>query len=559
MSNFLALPEFNVVDGRMAVASQKQVVIRRGPNNLTIQRQTSSSLSNNQIVFNVVLGNSATTLVDPYMVVETNVNVTISATGMTGTVQNYLNNNFALRAYPFNSVIATCAVQINNQTTSSYPAQFVHEQAQFQDYANGNNQAIGQSITPIMPDQSPTYSLLQGSIKSPLNSYAAGGELYQEPRGAYNANFQTTSSGTGSWVFNVVLREPIMNPVLKYNVQGQREGLAYLKNFNVTLTLLSNISRMFSLDAVTCPNITSIVPNITSSTLVMSWLTVPDTLRLPEVALRSFNTIVTNQTNQVVFSPGQQALVNSQTYSVNQIPKYIWVYVKDAAYDIATGYNKADFTFSIQAVTVLFNNKSGLMSTFDASDLYNACQAEEGSRISYTQSQNYVGSVLALDPVKLFGLSSSESSGVLGQYNLQIQVQCTNISSQSVTPNLWVNFALDTVLTTDMTGNSNLIQGIINQSDVLSANNLPAVPGPFSGSNDIYGGNFIDTIKDYANRAFNFIKQNKLISRGIPTVVGALAPQFLPIAQPFANLANELGVGRTSRRAMNAYRQALTY
>src|SRR6185369_4427407 len=387
MSNLLQIPDTIRVDPRLLIDSKKKFVINKGPSNNTAQRQTSSSLSNNQIVFNVVLNNAATTVVDPYMVVESTVRVTIEATGLTGanTVPVYLNNNFALRQYPQNSITAVAAVQVNNQTTSSYPSQICHTLTQFQDFANGDDQAIGQSITPIMPDQAPEYSDLVGSLKNPLLSYEAGGVQYAEPRGSFNSLFTTVTGTTGSWVFDVVLREPIMNPVLAYDPQSYREGLAYLKILNITLTLVSNINRMFSLDAVTCPAITSVSCNITSSSLVMYWLTLPQTMKLPEVALRSFNTIVTNQTNQVAFSAGEQRTIQSQSYSMNQIPRYIWLWVTDSHTDIATGYQKADTSFSIQAVTVLFNNKSGLLSTYDVSDLYNACQAEEGNRISFVQ------------------------------------------------------------------------------------------------------------------------------------------------------------------------------
>lgn len=561
--SIVQLPKVLRADPRLLINGAKQLVIDKGATRFTTQRQTASSLSNNQLAYNVVLANSEKVLIDSYMYTETVVQVTVGATGLTGsqTVQNYLNNNFAPRQYPFNSVTAVAQVTINSVTVSSNPAQFCHYLSQFQDFSGGSEQSKVQSIVPIMPDQTQQYSQAAGSLKSPLLDYF-GGSQYEEPRGAYNSNFVTQTSGTGTWQFLVTIREPILSPVLEYNPNAIRQGIPYVTLLNIQLNMTANLNRMFSLDLVTCPNITSVNCNLLSSQLVMTWLTVPQNIIMPPLAIRSFNTIIVNQTlTSVSVNPGQQVTLQSQAYSPPLLPRKIWLYVINGNYDapFPAGVTQTDTAFSIQTVNVLFNNQQGTLSTSLVADLYQLGHAEEGGKISFSAAQNYIGSVLQLDTVKSFGLEESLTSGMKGPFNLQIQVQCTNIAPFAITPVMFVVYGLDTIMTTDASsGNTNLIQGVISKEMVLQAYSLPATPFDFSDNNNFYGGSFIDTIKDYGRKAHDFVKNNQLVSRGL-SLVGKVAPQFASVALPASALAASYGYGgkKMSKREMQRQMQMM--
>lgn len=537
MSQSIILPDSLSVDSRLTIGSSKKVEIRRGGQNVTVQRTTASSVSNNQISYNVVLNSASSTIIDPYCYQEVGITVTIGATGLSQTVKSYVDNLFSYRQYPFNSITATAQVQINNQSVITNPSQYCHQLTQFQDFIS--SQAVKQSATPVMPDQFPNYNAGVGSLKSPLNNYTVGGDHYSSPRGEFNADFVDVVNGTGTWQFTTTVKEPILNPVLDYDPAKNREGLAYNSLMNITLTLIANINRLFSLDVVTCPNVNSIVVNINSATLVQTWLTAPLDMEKPPVVLKSFNTIVCNQTSLTPFTSGSQQTVQSQSYSMTQIPKKIWVFIGDAQTDIATGYAKSDYTFSIQSISVLFNNRSALMSNYSALDLYNAGMAAEGSAFTFMQSQHYTGTVLCLDPSILFGLMDNEAPGVMGNYQLQIQAVCTNIGPNTVTPNIWVIWANDTVISTDSNSVSNLIQGFIRPEDVLAAARLPAIPTPFAET-DIYGGiGFFDRLKSLGSKALNFIKENKLASKALG---------YLPQTSGLAPVVSALGYGKGGRK-----------
>lgn len=539
MSNqYLHLPQQVSVSPVLLVGSSKQVEIRRGPSNFTRQVQTASALSNSQIIYNVVLSSPASTIIDSYLYMETVVTTTISATGLTGgeTVKTYLMNNFSPRQYPWNSCITTANVQVNNQGISSQPNQYVHALSWFQDFISSESQQ--QSITPIMPDQAPNYHDAFGSLKNPLLNYYTGGDHYSSSRGEFITNFVDVVNTGTTWTFNWTIQEPLLHPLFEYSPAAlNREGLAFVNNFNITLTLVSNLSELFSDDMVQNVNITSIVPNIISSNLIMYWYTTPTNMKLPEVTLRSFNTIVCNQTSyNLPITAGSQTTLQSQSYSFNQIPRKIFIYIADpAALDSANGYSLTNTFFSIQSISVLFNNRSSLLTNLSAADLFNCMSTGEGSRMTYMQSQYFVGSVLCIDPASHLGLLNTEAPGMLGIFNFQIQVVGTNLTNRTITPALWVTTSLDTIMMTTANNVTTLIQGYITPQDVINTSMLPQTPMPFLEKN-IYGAGFFDDVKNFFSRVGTFVKDNRLVSR----VLGAIPH---PLAQGLAQGAQFLGVG----------------
>ena len=549
MSSQLRIPDSLAIDSRLAIASEKVTQIRRGASNTTVQRQTASSLSNSQIVWNVQLNNDKT-IIDDYMYAEIGITVSITATGLgTGTVKSYVNDLFALRQFPLASITSFATVQLNNQSVTSNPSQWIHQLSQFQQ--DWNDKAAEQSITPILPDQAPEYSVLLGSKKSPLNSYVDGADLYASPRGEFNALFTDVVNGTGTWTFTTTIREPIFNPLLEYSpANKEREGLAYVQLLNITLSFLSNLSRMFSLDSATAPNVNAISVNINTANLVMTWLTAPLNQALPPVVLKSFNTMVSNQTSSSSMTGGAQAVIQSQSYSMNQIPKKIWVYcgMSQQQTDTPTGYSLSDFTFSIQNLNILFNNKSSLVANFSAADLYEACMAAEGNRMTFVQSQEFTGGVMCIDPALLFGLQDDEAPGVLGNYQLQVAATVTNIGDFTVQPVLFVVWAMDSILSTDSHSVSNITQGFISPQDVLAVNSKPAIPSDFNVTN-VYGGSLLDTLKGVASKVYNYAREAKPISK----VLGAIPHPYAQVASP---IVSALGFGRTSKREMQAMQRA---
>lgn len=557
MSSNLNLADHLLVDSRLLFSSNKSVEIRRGASNISVQKTTPSSISNSMIQFNPQLNNADQNVIDPYHYVELSCTATINAVGLVGpqTVKNYLNNNFSLRQYPIASVTDTCRVDFNQQSEISQPRLFIHQLSNFQNFLNAEDEQVIQSLVPIYPDQSPQYSDLVGSNASPLLNYASGEQHYSSPRGVFNGLFVDVVNTNLQWQFTFTVREPVINPLLEYSALKKNEGMPYCNRFQITLNMIGNLSRMFSLDAVTCPAITGITVNINSGILTQTWLTSPLTQAMPPVVVKGYNRIVVNPTViQQIVAPGQQIQVTSQALQVGQLPEKLWIYISNMQnYDTPTGHSNTDWNFSIQGVQVLFNNIAGILSDMQSADLWTACAAQEGSKLSFVQNQLWMGSVLCVDPVKLFRLSSDMSAGMIGNFQLTVTINCTNISNAAVTnPSIFLTTALPTLLVTTDKFVTTLVQGYITREDVLRANSLPA--HPITNSDDgIYGGSFTDLLK----RAHDYVKNNKLISRALPhfsNIPGA-AP-FIPAAQA---LASSLGYGGRKATRSQMIRASLGY
>lgn len=555
MASVIHLPDKLLVDSRMCLSADgKAIEIKRGATNLSVNTVNSQQASNSTIIFTQTLPKGRT-VIDPLMIVQVPISVTILpvAPVVAGTVKSNLANHLSLRQFPINSCLNNISLSINNQTISSQPYQWINELSRFMAY-DYPDAALRQSAWPVQPDMSPEYSDLNGSGKSPLISYETSGDIYSNPRGIFNVNFIDDVNTNAEWSFHTTLYEPLMVPILDYDPSKSRMGFPHLNSLQLQMTFLSNLSRMFSLDNVSNVgnvDVASISVNIQGpAVLRQNWLTVPVNLDIPSVNIRSYDQLTCIPSQLAPFNAGQQQTVTSQSLSFNQIPKKIWIYVREAQIDSPTGYLNTDTCFSIQNAVVTFNNKTGLLSNMIPIDLYNSFEAEKGSVFSFTQSSNYVGNVLCIDPVESFGLAPDESAGIDGNFNFQVQLTCTNLKSSTVTPSIYVVYANDTICTINEFADTTLQQSFVKRDHVLQASSLPPYPAKFL-VNDLYGGSLWDTIKNVASKAWQFIKDNKLISKAA-SLGSKIFPEFAPVLGTVGNVSSALGVGRGGRSRSRA-------
>ena len=557
----IVLDDKLIVDSRMCLSAEgKAIEIQRGATNLSVNLTNSQQASNSTIVWTPQLPKGRI-VVDPLMLVQIPIQVTVTANGLTGqNVDTYISNNFALRQYPVNSVLNNISLTLNNQTISSQPYQWINELSRFEsiDYQNS---ALRQSLWPIMPDASPQYSDLAGSGKSPLLSYESGTDIYANPRGVFNSSFQLVSSDNNTYVFNTTLIEPLMVPILDYDPSKKRVGLPHLNSMQLQLTFLSNLSRMFSLDADTCPLISGVTVNIQGpAVLRQQWLTVPVNLPIPSVNIRSFNSLTCIPSQVASFNAGEQRIITSQSLTFNQIPKKIWVYVREAQIDSVNAYQNTDTCFSIQKAVVTFNNKTGLLSNMSSADLYLTQEAEKGSVISYTAAQNYVGDVLCIDPVESFGLADDETSSIAGNFQFLIELTATNLKNSTVLPAIYIVYANDTIASLNENADMTLQQNFVKREYVLQASSLTPYPAKFM-TGDMYGGAFWDSVKSGLSKAWDFIKNNQLISKAAK--LASNVPMLAPVASTVGNVAQAVGLGyggkKMTRRQMLKQQQYLAY
>jgi len=194
-------------------------------------------------------------------------------------------------------------------------------------------------------------------------------------------------------------------------------------------------------------------------------------------------------------------------------------------------------------------------------DLYLSQEAEKGSVISYTAAQNFVGDVLCIDPTESFGLSDDESAGIAGNFQFMIELTATNLKNTTVLPSIYIVYANDTIASLNEDADMTLQQNFVKREYVLEASSKPAYPAKFMNG-DLYGGAFWDSVKSGLSKAWNWIKDNQVISK-----VARLAsnvPAFAPIASTVGNVASSVGLGsaggkKITRRQMLKQQQYLAY
>ena len=532
----LVLPDQLVLDRRVAVNAQKAFGIRQGGSQVTPSRSAATSTSQSQIQFTLI-PNNVSNILSRYMLIRIPVVVTVTGADNGILLSSAASRGLmALRQYPISSICTTMSCQLNNQTISIVPNQICHSLTR---YSQWMTDAQEQSVTPILADQSQEYSDLYGSSKSPLNTYQGGGELYAEPRGSYSSLWTNSVDTNTQWVFSFDLVESIMLPPFIMNPADEEQGFAYINQLILTLTLQSNLSRIFSVDTSNATPFTSISVAIQQDCeLIYRLLTIQPTMPIPDTIPYGVSTINVNTSFAgAALVPGASRQATSNTISLNTIPQriFVWCGRSMSEYDVPTGYALTDSYCRIDQLNVTFNNQQGYLSSASLPDLFGQCVVNGLKASTYVGFNQYQGSVIAIDPVKDLGLKVGEAPG-LGNVQLQIQltVNFTNISGSSTitSPTIYIASSADGIMAISReNGLVTLATGVLTPDEVARASSLPVAPGV--PKHDIYGGSFLDTLKNVGS----YLKENRVISniaRSLP----------LPFAQTLGNIAEATGYGR---------------
>ena len=200
-----------------------------------------------------------------------------------------------------------------------------------------------------------------------------------------------------------------------------------------------------------------------------------------------------SQTLPPVYDGGDNAFTFTfPVIQLNQIPDTLLIFVrpnKNTAQSVA-GVIKPNYKYYCQSLyyeivsaSISFNNQSGILASCSAEQLFNISKMN-GSKQSYsdftggnsntgqgaTSLNGYSpsqGSILVLKPSYNFNLPSYLSAGSLGQFGLQITLQCKNKSNQQFTSSDMVVIAVNSGLMVTQQGSSSLYSGLLTKNMVL--------------------------------------------------------------------------------------------
>ena len=465
---------------------------------------------------------------------EAEFDITIQGTNLGGT--NLLVDGFyALRAFPLTNVTASESVTINNATLTQAPlAQYWPELLH---YHNEFKTRFGQySTTPSMMDQSQRYEDLVGSVRNPLALY--GDNSYEQTRGSF-PGLTIVSHTPTQCVLRARIVEPILiSPLVSGCKSDYTAGLAGVQNMSYTATF-GNLQRLMSLvqdqGAPGVKNITSVSVIPSSFKLLFNYLT-PDPLNtVPRNLVSSYFSLTSYPTRSgQLIAPNGDVTLTLNSVQVTSIPRRMYIFARRDDGSRSSFSSDAHFALPEDGnpLTVTWNNNQ-FCSQMTTPDLYNTSR-KNGLEVSYPQFIKEKGSVICLNFGSDIGLMSDEAPGVLGNYQLGLTCRFKNVNQvDSIQPTLYVVCVYEGVFTVQ-DGNCSVQIGVLSRQDVLNSRMVRGIN--YQQAQDVFGGNFWSTLKNAFSSAHRFVKDKKLISRGLSKLPD-------PRAQVASRIAQQLGYG----------------
>lgn len=572
--SYQRLRPVEVRDPRTILNNERMYAILKAGSETTYKTWTTTSVSSSSIQFSCPPP-SGEVIVDRKVQLVLPIRLTITGTSPSG--QLLLNpNTDAPRAYPISSSIETLKATINNQSMSINMADVIQPLMHYNTCEDLSQTEY--SETPNVLDQSQAYSNLYGANRNPLGFYGDSVDQSMMPRGGFP--FTIVSNTQTSAVVDFVATEFLyLSPF--YWGMNNGSGFYNVNAMDFNITFLGNAgNRMWSHDAVsgsgtTISAITAQFANFTGTAFSYStgaplmnfcYLTPLETQKLP------YNMPITYPYFDVqrfptdfggVITAGTAFTFNSNNIQLSSIPRRMYLFIRERNQDLYNTCQNPDTYFSIENISVQFQNKQGLFASASKRQLYemsvkNHCKMSwtewSGDNVypvgSFANPFGTIGTIICIEFASDIGLNDIEAPGKLGQYTLQIQGNATNKSARSINPTTYIVIVSEGTFTIEGLGKSSTNIGVISSQDILDAS-----MSPFVSYNDVQcvnGGNFLSGLKDFGNKIWSGIKEYgpKILS-GIqkygPTVL-----KGVETVAPLLGLGEEhcrhcKGRGKTSR------------
>jgi len=514
------------------INNERFYAILRGGAQVTFKPFTTNSISSSSIQFTCPPP-SPGIIVDRSLQMQLPVRLVFNSAGNGNNL--YRANYDAPRFMPVSSSINTLQVNLNNTAVSVNMADVIHALLRY-----NTNQKLKDhkfSTSPSCPDQSQNYSDLQGSIRNPLAAYGASNDEDVMARGGFN--YTIVSNTPTQLVIDAVFTENIM--ALSPFDWGCHEsgGFIGIQTMDFNITFVSNIAnRMWSHDtsganAPAAITSTSAAFNNFSSIynapfsygmvvpqLLFRYVTPNELQSIPRSVCYPYFTIDRypyDYTNAIV--PNGVSTLVSNNIQLKSIPRRIYIYARNSNSVLYSSPSYTDTYMGIQGIRVNWNNYSGLLSNATAYDLYRISQKNH-CNMSWTQWSGgpvyqegsaankigTIGSVLCIAMGEEIGLSDTEAPGLLGTYQLQLEVDVVNTNqTQNVTPTLYIVVVSEGTFTIENNRSVSQI-GVISKMDILEAKQHGS---PFIDYHDIMevnGGNFMSGVARFGKDIWNKIK-----------------------------------------------------
>lgn len=503
-----------IEDSRISdITSKLTYGVESGAGENTYQNFNANTTSNSMLSWNIQIP-SQNVVVDRQVYLQSLITFTIAIAAPVGTAVNTPVFQYGLtdsvQAFPLNSLFLTSSATINNSTVTTTTQDVLPMLMRMYDK---RHLSLFNSKTPSMPDD--IFGSYADAVGSTNNPMAGINNSSFDPdfagRGAYPLTYCVCTRGDGAitnvtgananqLTFTVVCQikvtEPILflSPFTNCSPDSSGAGFLGLNTLNLQFTIDQACKRLFSSSTGFITGITlggdvggAPISGFTSTSLLLNFLsmTPQQTAKISARNVLPYLDYPVQKSNTNANQPlaaGGNTTYTSNNFQLNQIPELILVCVRqqmsDQDWDTPSGF------LQITQASINFNNRSGILSSCNAQQLYDISSANgsaqsflEWNGIAENNANNgldaggsitlaSIGSLLVLSPAYDFGLPPYCSSSSLGQYNFQITLQCTNQYAAAITPEIVVIPVNSGIFTTD-NGVSSLQTGLLTKMMVL--------------------------------------------------------------------------------------------
>lgn len=453
----------------------------------------------------------------------------------------------APRAYALANALNTIQVNLNGQPVNTNLNQYIRALTRFKN--NVDCMDIYRSYMPSMLDQFLAYSEGQNfPARDPLRGY--GDNMVMTPRGSYWGATITRNDSNNvqgdTAVVHLILIEPIYLSPLGFGCHDNLPGFLGISTITLLATLggrgqgvLGGIpGALWSHSTASPATFSSITSKITGASFFAQYFAPPLNMKIPKTLVYGYQEPYYVSTIGQKLVAGDQKEIPVQNTQLTGIPKMVYVWV--AQQDLDVDMTSTDTYCSIEGINITWNSTPGILSTATSIDLYNI-STRNGINMNYSQFSNHCGSVLALKFGEDIQVNTTQSSGLLGSYQISMKITCTNNYSFDIIPQVGLLFVYEGTFTID-TGVVLKQINILTQNDILDTKTNAKMLEYPPHAHDALGGlawsdvtNFFKRIgKEIIRPGINLAKQ----------IVPAIAPQYAPVVVGADVLAQNLGFGR---------------
>lgn len=476
--------EVAVYDPIIDLQSKKAFPVLKGGVETTERQFVSSTYSNSSTQFSVPPPTPNTFVSRRFQLLQP-VTVTITGTSTSGgNPINIFQTGFsAFRQSPLASIMQTLDITFNGQSVSLNMNDIIKPLLLYHNnFRNLFDREM--SMSPMCRDQSQQYSDLvdssNSSNRNPLEGFPNSNPRAQQPRGAFSyTNVDETNAPNTIIIQADLCEELYLSPLLFGGVEG--EGFIGLQRLDVNITWDNNLDKIWSHTPYSVNEANyDIDVQLGQPKLLFRYVTPPLNYKMPPFMQYDYNEIQRYPTNVGDLASGGSITATSSNIQLNSIPRFLYVFARLRNSDFT--YDATDSYMGIEGIRINWNNQNALLSNASQQQLYDISRKNgvdaswnEWSAIpTYVSSGDQIvsisgiGSVLCLEFGTDVGLREDEAPGMIGTYNLQVEVDLINNSDSQQDITLYLITVIPGIFSIYNNTASKRI-GILSKEGILSA------------------------------------------------------------------------------------------